>query len=107
EVLEAAIDYHSPFPVTRNSFLELEHVIAAAREVMGDGAVIVAPPAEMGSEDFGFMLEQRPGCCFLIGQGDGDHRAVCHDPAYDFNDRLLEIGASLWVRLVERRLRCD
>ena len=50
------------------------------------------------------MLEQRPGCCFLVGQNDERHVAVAHDDAYDFNDALLPIGASLWVRLVERRL---
>jgi hippurate hydrolase len=106
EGLGVNIDYRSPFPVTRNTHANAEHVIAAARELFGAASVSVDPPAEMGSEDFGFMLEERPGCCFLLGQGDAEHRAVCHDTAYDFNDRLLEIGAKLWVRLVERRLGC-
>ncbi|MDF0600194.1 amidohydrolase [Psychromarinibacter sp. C21-152] len=106
EGLTARLDYASPFAVTRNSDAEADHVIAAARDLFGAAAVTVDPPPEMGSEDFGFMLAERPGCCFLLGQGDDDHRAVCHDPRFDFNDRLLTIGAALWVRLVERRTGC-
>lgn len=106
EGLSVDVDYRSPFPVTRNTHQEAAHVIAAARDLFGEAMVSIDPPAEMGSEDFGFLLEQRPGCCFLLGQGDDEHRAVCHDTAYEFNDRLLEIGASLWVRLVERRFGC-
>jgi hippurate hydrolase len=60
----------------------------------------------MGSQDFGFMLKQRPGCCFLLAQSDEEHRAVCHDAVYDFNSWLQEIGAKFRVRLVERRLGC-
>jgi amidohydrolase len=104
EGLTVTLDYRSPFPVTRNATAPADHVIAAARELLGDAAVTVDPLPEMGSEDFGFMLAERPGCCFLVGQADEHHRAVCHDPRYDFNDRLLAIGAALWVRLVERRL---
>jgi amidohydrolase len=106
EGLAATLDYVSPFPVTRNDPAAADHVIAAARDLLGAAAVTVDPPPEMGSEDFGFLLAERPGCLFLMGQGDEAHRAVCHDPRYDFNDRLLAPGAALWVRLVERRLGC-
>ena len=98
------IDYASPFSVTRNTAPEADYVIAAATAIFGAGRVVIDPPPEMGSEDFGFMLEQRPGCYFQLGQGDADHRAYCHDVTYDFNDLALEPGASLWVRLVMDRL---
>jgi len=58
----------------------------------------------MASEDFAFMLRERPGCYMLIGTGDGDHGCMVHNPAYDFNDAALPIGVSYWVRLVETRL---
>ncbi len=104
EGVVADLDYRSPFSVTRNTAPEADHVIAAARHLFGADLLLIDPAPEMGSEDFGFMLEQRPGCYFQLGQGDADHTAFCHDPRYDFNDRVLEAGASLWVRLVEARL---
>jgi hippurate hydrolase len=58
------------------------------------------------------MLLQRPGCYFFIGNGHGAHRdfghgmgpCMLHNPSYDFNDELIPIGATVWVRLVERFL---
>jgi amidohydrolase len=63
----------------------------------------------MGAEDFSFFLLEKPGCYFLIGNGDGDHRVgghgagpcMLHNPSYDFNDELIPLGGSMWVRLAE------
>jgi len=63
----------------------------------------------MGAEDFSYYLQERPGCYFVIGNGDGAHRAVdhgsgpclLHNPSYDFNDELVPLGATMWVRLAE------
>jgi len=63
----------------------------------------------MGSEDFSYFLLEKPGCYFLIGNGDGTHRdgghgmgpCMLHNPSYDFNDELIPLGGSLWVRLAE------
>lgn len=98
------IDYRTIFAPTINAPACAALVAQVAQEVVGADAVLRNPPPEMGSEDFSFMLQQRPGCCFLLGQNDESHVAVAHDDAYDFNDALLPIGASLWVRLVEQRL---
>ena len=54
---------------------------------------------EMGSEDFSYMLEARPGAYLFLGTGPG---AGLHHPAYDFNDEAAPIGASFFARLVER-----
>ncbi len=75
-----------------------------AAEVLGRGAVDVDPPPIMGGEDFAYMLEARPGCFLFLGQGDADHRHQVHHPLYDFNDAILPLGASLFVRLVEKAL---
>jgi hippurate hydrolase len=45
----------------------------------------------------------------MIGNGDGDHRhaghgmgpCMLHNPSFDFNDALIPIGASAWVRLAQ------
>jgi hippurate hydrolase len=87
-----------------------------ALEVMADvaGADHVNPNVEptMGAEDFAFFLQAKPGCYVFIGNGEGDHRdgghglgpCVLHNASYDFNDELLPIGASFWVRLAEKSL---
>ncbi len=66
----------------------------------------------MGAEDFSYFLLEKPGCYFLIGNGDGAHRAgghglgpcMLHNPSYDFNDELIPLGATMWVRLAEKWL---
>ncbi|RUV36166.1 M20 aminoacylase family protein [Mesorhizobium sp. M7A.F.Ca.MR.148.00.0.0] len=106
EAFGASVDirYETPFAPTINTQAQADAMIAIANEVMGSERLVVDPPPEMGSEDFCYMLEQRPGCYFLLGQADDAHQAAAHDTNYDFNDAILPMGASLWVRLVERRL---
>jgi hippurate hydrolase len=82
------------------------------REVVGDAAVRTDIDPTMGAEDFAFMLLARPGCYVFIGNGDGVHRemghgmgpCLLHNPSYDFNDALIPIGATYWVRLTEKFL---
>jgi len=56
----------------------------------------------MGTEDFAYMLQARPGCYIFIGNGAGDSAGSCmiHNPHYDFNDSIIPLGASYWVQLV-------
>ena len=61
-------------------------------------------PAVMGSEDFAFMLEHRPGCYLFLGNGDGEGSCMVHNPGYDFNDAAMETGAAFWSLLAERFL---
>jgi len=89
---------------------EREALFAAEvmRGIVGDAQVRVQEPS-MPSEDFAYMLEARPGAYCFIGNGDGDHRALghgagpctLHNPSYDFNDALLPLGATYWVRLAQ------
>jgi metal-dependent amidase/aminoacylase/carboxypeptidase family protein len=55
----------------------------------------------MGAEDFAYMLEERPGAFIFVGNGDS---ASLHHPAYNFNDEVIPLGASYWVRLTETAL---
>lgn len=98
------IRYEQPFTPTVNTPAQAELMIDVARSIAAPDKVLVDPPPEMGSEDFCYMLERRPGCYFLLGQADEQHTAAAHDTHYDFNDAILPIGASMWVRLIERRL---
>jgi amidohydrolase len=86
--------------------------IDAMRAVVGTDRVDANVEPTMGAEDFAFMLQARPGCYVFLGNGEGDHRAAghglgpcqLHNASYDFNDHLLPIGASYWIRLAELSL---
>lgn len=86
--------------------------VEAMRAVVGADQVNANVEPTMGAEDFAFMLQAKPGCYVFLGNGEGDHRAAghglgpcqLHNASYDFNDQLLPIGASYWIRLVEMSL---
>ena len=60
----------------------------------------------MTSEDFAFMLQEKPGCYLLLGNdGEGPGGCGLHNPNYDFNDEILTAGADFWINLVESELK--
>ncbi|WP_283178026.1 M20 aminoacylase family protein [Gemmobacter sp. 24YEA27] len=97
--VEAEVNYEWGYPATINDEKETEFAASVAREVSGDAAVNDQSNREMGSEDFSYMLEARPGAYLFLGIGPG---AGLHHPAYDFNDEAAPIGASFLARLVEK-----
>ncbi len=98
------IAYRRQYPPTINSAEESERAARAAATVVGAERVVRTANPSMGSEDFAFMLAERPGCYVWLGSGQGGGDAGLHNPRYDFNDRVLPIGASYWVTLVEQEL---
>ncbi len=98
----AKITYHRDYPVTRNHERQAAFAASVAAEVVGDERVDDEVAPVMGAEDFSFMLEARPGAFIFVGNGES---AGLHHPAYDFNDEIIPIGTSYWVRLVETALR--
>ncbi|MEW6256539.1 MAG: M20 aminoacylase family protein [Pseudomonadota bacterium] len=89
------------YPATVNHAAQAAFAREIAEEVAGAAHVDGAAPPLMAAEDFAYMLESRPGAYVFIGNGDS---AGLHHPAYDFADAALPLGASYWVRLVERAL---
>ena len=67
-------------------------------------AVLTDRRPSMAAEDFSFFAEQRPACYVWIGNGPSEGGRSLHSSTYDFNDAILGIGASYWVRLVEEAL---
>ena len=107
-------EFRRNYPPTVNHARET----AFTRELLGElvGAENVAEfEPTMGAEDFSYFLQEKPGCYFVIGNGDGTHRSaghgggpcMLHNPTYDFNDELIPLGGSMWVRLAERWLNSD
>ncbi len=102
----AEVDYQRRYPVLHNHPQETAFCEDVVRQWLGEDAVL--PPEEpiTGSEDFAFFLEKVPGCYIFIGNGEGEEGGcMVHNPAYDFNDRVLSTGASYWVRLAETYLK--
>ena len=91
-------------PATVNSEAESLFAANVARELVGDAQVITDLEPSMGSEDFAFMLMERPGAYFRLGQGGAAAGRFLHNACYDFNDEVLPLGASLFARLAERAL---
>jgi amidohydrolase len=89
------------YPVTFNSEAEAAIALKAAVAVAGDDGVNRDPAPCMGSEDFAFMLQERPGCYIWIGNGTSHNSCLLHNPHYDFNDDILPAGVAYWVKLVE------
>jgi hippurate hydrolase len=94
----AKLSYRRDYPVTQNHARQTEFAAAVASEVVGRERVDDAVAPVMGAEDFSFMLESRPGAFIFVGNGDS---ANLHHPKYDFNDDVIPVGTSYWVRLVE------
>lgn len=101
------LKYSNGYPPTINHEREVGDAVALAREVVGDAMVDGQTAPVMGSEDFSYMLEARPGAFLWIGGGRTENDPGLHHPKYDFNDDLLTLGASYWSKLVETRLARD
>ena len=97
----AELIYTRIYPSTINSEAETLLAIAAAADVVGADKVDTEIKPCMGSEDFAFVLQEKPGCYLMIGNGGAAGGCLLHNPHYDFNDDILPLGASYWVQLVE------
>jgi hippurate hydrolase len=108
---EADVFFERRYPALVNTVAETEFCMGVMRDVVGEDRALTIEPA-MASEDFAFLLQEKPGCYVFLGNGDGEHRmaghglgpCMLHNASYDFNDALIPAGASYWVRLAQRYL---
>jgi hippurate hydrolase len=98
------LNYDELYPVLSNHEKETGIAVTAACDLVGAEKVNAEIPATAGSEDFAFMLLEKPGAYILIGNGDGKGGCMIHHSSYDFNDRILPLGASYWAQLAENIL---
>ena len=108
----AEIEFIRSYPPLINHQREVDFAVSVITDLVGAGHVDTQIDPTMGAEDFAFMVLEKPGCYVFLGNGDGDHRAVVHgmgpcqlhNPSYDFNDALIPVGVSYWVKLAQRFL---
>jgi amidohydrolase len=99
----AVVHYDELYPPTINAPAQAELLRRVACRVVGEDRVIADLEPSMGSEDFAFMLLERPGAYFRLGQGMADGRFL-HHPEYDFNDETIPTGSAVFAALVEEAL---
>jgi hippurate hydrolase len=97
---EVAFEHLQTSPPTVNTAEQTEVVRRAAVQVIGAENVVVDVAPLMASEDFAFMLQQRPGSYFFLGH-DG---LTCHHPEFDFDDDTSPTGAAVFIEIVKQRL---
>lgn len=103
--VDVALDYTHEFIVLNNSDKETDLAVQAAIDVVGEARVVPDCQPAACSEDFAQMLNAKPGCYLLIGNGtDGHCGRPLHNPGYDFNDEVLGTGAAYWVTLTQNVL---
>jgi hippurate hydrolase len=108
----ASVTFLRNYPPTVNDAAETQFAAEVMREVVGADSVNTNIEPTMGAEDFSFMLLEKPGCYAFLGNGDGGHReaghgagpCMLHNASYDFNDELLPVGSTYWVRLATKFL---
>ncbi len=103
--LELAFEEHATSDMVAARLKEWGYEVH--RGLAGTGVISNLAPLT-GSEDFSFMLQECPGCYLIVGNGEGEHHhtggGMVHNPGYDFNDAILPIAASYWVKLVNAYL---
>ncbi|MGN7295052.1 M20 aminoacylase family protein [Rhizobium sp. SAFR-030] len=103
--MSVTITYERGYEPTINHAAETDFVRSVAQRVVGQENVVDLPRPSMGSEDFAFMLAERPGSYFLLGTGRTDNDPPLHHPRFDFNDDALPIGVAMWVEIAETFLK--
>ena len=107
--VQADVDYDWRYPSLINDEASTAFAKQVALDWLGDKGVIPNLAPLTGSEDFSFMLQECPGCYLIVGNGQGEHHhtggCMVHNPGYDFNDAILPIAASYWVKLVNAYLK--
>ena len=104
------LKFHRAYPPLVNWDAQTDFAMQVAQDTFGADRVEANTPQHGGAEDFSFYLQKVPGCYLFIGNGEGAHReekyigmgpCELHNPNYDFNDALLPIGSTYWVRLAQ------
>lgn len=99
------LDYEDGYPPVINSEKQTNKVRNAVKEVAPKG--IVDPYITMGGEDFSYYLQKKPGCFFFLGSNPNKVKKINtphHCSHFDINEDSLILGASIFVRLIERHL---
>ena len=97
----ADIDFRQGFPAVINHPAQTQFAQQVARRFFPKDTVLEGFRPRTASEDFAYLLQEKPGSYFFVGNGEG---APLHSPHYQFNDDIIAPAARLWVKLAETYL---
>ena len=100
----AELKYQRSYPATINSAQQANFLADVATDLFGAENVVRDLIPSMGSEDFSYMLQKRPGAYFRLGQGGAEQGRFLHNAKFDFNDEVIPVGSALFAALVERSM---
>jgi len=100
----ADVEYERGYPATVNSEREARFAAEVGARVFGADNVVTDHEPTMGGEDFAYLLQARPGAYVFLGQGGAQGGCLLHNPAYDFNDQVIPLGAGYLAALAEHAL---
>ena len=100
----AELKYHRSYPATINTAQQANFLADVATDLFGVENVVRDLIPSMGSEDFSYMLQKRPGAYFRLGQGGAEQGRFLHNAKFDFNDEVIPVGSALFAALVERSM---
>jgi amidohydrolase len=100
----ATLRYERVYPATINHASEAHFAADVAETLVGSGNVVRNLDPSMGSEDFSFMLQAKPGAFARLGQGGVEGGCFLHNSKYDFNDAVIPLGAGYLASLAERAM---
>jgi len=93
------IEIRAGYPSTINDEKSAKLAAEIFKNTFGDSFINIEETPTMGSEDFSYMLKEKPGAYIWLGAGEDAEKL--HSAHYDFNDALLPIGAEYWANLAE------
>ena len=96
---EVNIEIRPGYPPTINDKKSAKLASEIFKNTFGDTFINLDETPTMGSEDFSYMLDKKPGAYIWLGAGVNAEKL--HSAHYDFNDDLLPIGAEYWANLAE------
>lgn len=98
----ALVNYEYGYPATINDPSKVTLAASVAEAIVGPKMVEIDLPVNMASEDFSYMLNERPGAYVFLGQG---NTPGLHHPQYDFDDDISPIGASWYASMIEKNFK--
>src|SRR6185503_9745140 len=101
---KATVKYERIYPATINHPREADLAMTVAESLVGRDNVVRNLDPSMGSEDFSFMLQAKPGAMARLGQGGAEGGCFLHNSTYDFNDEVIPLGAGFLAAIAERAM---
>src|SRR4029453_5640373 len=100
----ATLHYERVYPATINHDRQAMFAATVAESLVGRDNVVRNLDPSMGSEDFSFMLQAKPGAFARLGQGGLERGCFLHNSLYDFNDAVIPLGAGYLAALAEKAM---